>query len=123
MIQIPPPMALVVVAVLQILAQAVIKMSLRFALVAYLSILSGCAASPKYAVLDADENMVKSCVFVESVSGTSGVGGLFASQGVSSAKNEAKSQAASAGATHIVWSSVSGGMTASVSGNAYRCSK
>ena len=90
---------------------------------ACLFLLASCSSSPKFAIFDADENTVKSCLFVESVSGTSGVGGLFASQGVANAKNEARSQAADAGATHIVWSSVSGGMTASVSGNAYKCSK
>ena len=50
MTMIAPLMVLAVVVAHQTLAQAVIKMSLRFALVAYLSILSGCAASPKYAV-------------------------------------------------------------------------
>lgn len=96
-------------------------MNFRYILSVCFLLLASCSSSPKFTVLDADENMVKSCSFIESVSGTSGVGGLFASQGVANAKNEARSQAADAGATHIVWSSVSGGMTASVSGNAYRC--
>jgi hypothetical protein len=123
MIQIPRLMGLVVVVDLLILAQVAIKMNFRFILDTCLFLLTSCATSPKYTVLDADENMVKSCTFVESVSGTSGIGGLFASQGVSNAKSEARSQAASSGATHIVWSSVSGGMTASVSGSAYKCPK
>lgn len=116
-------MALVAVVDLLTLALVAINMNSHFILLTCIVLLAGCSSSPKFTVFDADENTVKSCVFVESVSGTSGVGGLFASQGVSNAKNEARSQAANAGATHIVWNSVSGGMTASVSGNAYKCSK
>jgi len=87
-------------------------------------LLVACATSPSpgaSAVRDADERTVANCTFVRSVSGTSGWGNLAASAGIENAKNEAREQAAHAGATHIVWMSVAGGYSPNVSGSAYKC--
>ena len=86
--------------------------------------ISGCATVPSPAantVTDADQQSVRNCKFVGSVSGTSGWGNLAASTGITNAKNEAREHAARLGATHIVWLSVVGGYSPSVSGNAYAC--
>ena len=84
----------------------------------------GCATVPSKKaenIQDADQQTVKNCEFVGNVSGTSGWGNLAASVGIKNAKNEAREQAAQLNATHIVWTSVLGGYSPSVSGNAYKC--
>ena len=65
---------------------------------------------------------VKNCRLLSDVHGTSGWYGVFASQGISNARNEAFENAKKLDATHLVWTqtSVVYGST-SVSGNAYRC--
>lgn len=86
--------------------------------------ISGCATTPSSrasAVQDADQESVKNCEFVGSISGTSGWGNLAASTGINNAKNEAREQAGRLNATHIVWLSVAGGYSPNVSGNAYKC--
>lgn len=86
--------------------------------------LSGCATSlsPRASkIQDADQHLVAGCKFVGSVTGTSGMGNIAAATGINNAKNEAREQAVRLNATHIVWFSVAGGYTPTVSGNAYKC--
>ena len=85
---------------------------------------SSCATTPSAPaahVRDADEKMVESCEFLAQVHGSSGWGGLAASTGMENAKTEAREKAASLGASHVVWATVSGGYAPNVSGRAYRC--
>lgn len=72
-------------------------------------------------VSDAVTNTVSNCKFVGTVSGTSGWGNLAASVGIKSAKNQARNKAAQLGANRIVWTSIQGGYSPYVSGNAYEC--
>jgi hypothetical protein len=67
--------------------------------------------------------MVAGCTFLGQVQGSSGWGNLAASQGMENARNEAQEQAAELGATHVVWSNVSGGYSPYATGRAYRCEK
>jgi len=85
-----------------------------------------CATGPSLRarqVVEADRNDVSSCQYLKEVQGTSGWGGLAASTGIENTKNEALDNAARAGATHIVWNSLVGGYSPSVSGKAYSCMK
>jgi hypothetical protein len=85
---------------------------------------SGCATtlSPSATrMLDADAKMVDGCTYVGDVHGSSGWGNLAASTGIQNAKNEAAEKAAALGATHILWTNVSGGYSPYVSGRAYMC--
>ena len=87
-------------------------------------VLVGCASTPTpvaRGVSDADDRAVGKCAMVGNVSGTSGWGNLAASIGIENAKVEARERAATLGATHIVWSQITGGYSPSVSGNAYKC--
>ena len=95
-----------------------------FLLIILLLLLNSCATTPSQSaakIRDADMNMVENCQFLGDVNGVSGWGNLAASVGVENAKNEAREKAASMGATHIVWSNVSGGYCSFVNGKAYRC--
>jgi hypothetical protein len=87
-------------------------------------IASGCATtlSPSATrILDADAKMVEGCTYVGDVHGSSGWGNLAASTGIQNAKNEAVEKAAALGATHILWTNISGGYSPYVSGRAYIC--
>jgi hypothetical protein len=94
---------------------------------ALLLALSGCSMAPTEraaAVRDADDRMVASCQYVGDVEGSSGWGGpLTGKQGMNNSHNEARDKAAALGATHVVWTSVSGNMHdgSMVSAKAYRC--
>lgn len=72
-------------------------------------------------VADADSSMVQLCQFLGTVSGSSGWGNLAASAGMKNAQNEAREEAAALGANRVVWTSIAGGYSPFVSGNAYRC--
>ena len=74
-------------------------------------------------IADADAAQVASCTFVQDVSGRSVFGERLKEQGLTKAKEDARAQAAKAGATSIVWGEVSQTDTTSVSGKAYRCPK
>lgn len=73
------------------------------------------------AVVDADAAQVSHCTFVEDVDGRSVFGERLKQAGVSKAKEDARSQAAKAGATHVVWGKVSSTDVTTVTGKAYRC--
>jgi uncharacterized lipoprotein len=93
-------------------------------LVVVVPLLAACSTSRSAAaqkVQEADSSMVAGCTFLGDVSGTSGWGGLAASTGIEYAKNQALDQAAKKGATHVVWNTLAGGMSSSVSGKAYKC--
>jgi hypothetical protein len=74
-------------------------------------------------IADADEAQVANCTFVQDVSGRSVFGERLKEQGLTKAKEDARAQAAKAGATSIVWGQVSQTDSTSVSGKAYRCPK
>jgi len=96
-----------------------------FAIIMLTSLIAcGCATtlSPSATrIVDADAKMVDACTYVGDVHGSSGRGNLAASAGIQNAKNEATEKAAALGATHILWTNVSGGYSPYVSGRAYRC--
>ncbi len=74
------------------------------------------------AVKPSTNEMVKSCEYLDDLIGTSGWYGVFATQGVESARAEVLVKAQKIGATNVVWqsSNVSYGST-SVTGKVYRC--
>lgn len=74
-------------------------------------------------VADADEAQVAHCTFVQDVSGRSVFGERLKEQGLAKAKEDARAQAAKAGATSIVWGEIVQKDTTSVAGKAYRCPK
>lgn len=85
---------------------------------------AGCAttlSTSAQRVKVADTPEISSCRFVSDVHGSSGWGNLAASTGMQNAKNEALEQAASAGATHVVWTNLAGGYSPFATGKAYRC--
>ena len=96
-----------------------------FAIILLTSLIpSGCAttlSSSATRILDADAKMVDGCTYVGDVHGSSGWGNLAASTGIQNAKNEAAEKAAALGATHILWTNVSGGYSPYVSRRAYMC--
>jgi len=85
-------------------------------------VITGCASSKAIGTIkETSERNVGNCDYITNVSGTSGWGGLAASSGIENAKEQAKQQAIDSGATHIVWQSINGGYSPSVSANAYNC--
>ncbi|MGY8835097.1 MAG: hypothetical protein ACKVH6_00090 [Enterobacterales bacterium] len=83
---------------------------------------TGCASQKATGIIkESVLSEVAECQFVASVAGTSGWGGLAASSGIENAKEQAKQQAIDSGASHIVWHSINGGYSPSVSANAYKC--
>jgi hypothetical protein len=85
----------------------------------------GCATtrSPQAAALvEADEAMVAGCELVGTFNGTSGWGGSGATAvGANNAKNAVYKRAAAAGATHVVFTELTGGMFTKATGRGYRC--
>jgi len=96
-----------------------------FAIIMLSSLIAyGCATTLSTSatrILDADTKMIDGCTYVGDVHGSSGWGNLAASTGIQNAKNEGTEKAAALGATHILWTNVSGGYSPYVSGRAYRC--
>jgi hypothetical protein len=95
--------------------------SSRSILLLSVALVTACATTPsplaqRVKVVDAEE--VSTCRPVTDIRGASGWGWLFASTATRNAKTEALEQAASVGATHVVWTSVARG---SATGKAYRC--
>lgn len=102
------------------------KLNIIFRRTIILSILAitGCATTISQAALRvqvADEKAVANCTFLGEVHGTSGWGGLAASQGMENSMNEAREHAAGLGATNVVWDNLSGGFVPFAVGKAYRC--
>ena len=65
--------------------------------------------------------MVEGCTYIGNVHGSSGWNDFLPSTGMKNAKNEAIENAAALGATHILWSNISGGYSPYVSAQAYIC--
>lgn len=74
-------------------------------------------------VIQADEKMIADCKFLGQVEGSSGFGNIAATAGMTNARNQATERAAAMGATHILFTNVSGGYSPSAQGRAYRCEK
>jgi hypothetical protein len=74
-------------------------------------------------VADATEAQVANCTFVQDVAGRGIFGERLKEQGVTRAKEDARAQAAKAGATHVVWGEISSTDVTTAAGKAYRCSK
>jgi hypothetical protein len=98
--------------------------ALSFAIAGAISIF-GCVGQAMAAgkIADADEAQVANCTFVQDVSGRSVFGERLKEQGLTKAKEDARAQAAKAGATSIVWGAISQTDSTSVAGKAYRCPK
>jgi hypothetical protein len=74
-------------------------------------------------VADATEAQVADCTFVQDINGRSVFGERLKEQGVAKAKEDARSQAAKAGATDVVWGAISSTDVTTAAGKAYRCPK
>ena len=89
-------------------------------------IISGCNTNPPTgasAIQDADEQTVADCELIGPVDGASSPAGIGGALSMNGARHASRQQAASLGATHIVWLRVSGGYVPQATGNAYRCNK
>lgn len=74
-------------------------------------------------VADATEAQVASCTFVQDVNGRAIWGERLKEQGITRAKEDARDQAAKAGATHVVWGEIKSTDVTTAAGKAYRCAK
>ena len=72
-------------------------------------------------VEDADAAKVANCTFVKDISASTSNGGRYTRAALGAAMEDARADAAKAGATHIVWDKVSSPSVANVTGKAYRC--
>jgi hypothetical protein len=72
-------------------------------------------------VEDADAAKVANCTFIKDVSANTPSG--YTRTALGAAMETARTEAAKAGATHIVWNKVHSANVTSVSGKAYRCGK
>ena len=70
---------------------------------------------------EVDEAKVAHCTFLEDVEGRSVFGERLKEQAVKKAKEDARGQAEKAGATHIVWGTVSSTDITTIAAKAYRC--
>jgi hypothetical protein len=101
-----------------------ISMAIRIATVVAAFTLAACAttlSTDARRIIPADEKMVAGCTFVGDVQGSSGWGNAVATTGMENAKNEALEKAAAFGATHILWTNVTGGYSPYAHGRAYKC--
>lgn len=73
-------------------------------------------------VADADAAKVANCTFLKDVSAPTSTG-KHTREALGAAMEQARDDAAKAGATHIVWNKIVGHDVSNVSGKAYRCSK
>jgi hypothetical protein len=73
-------------------------------------------------VEDADQDKVAGCTFVKDVSAPT-QNGKYTRAALGTAMEQARADAAKAGATHVVWDKVKSANVSSVSGKAYRCDK
>jgi len=74
-------------------------------------------------VADATEAEVANCTFVRDVNARAIWGERLKEQGTARAKDDARAQAANAGATHIVWGEIKSTDVTTATGKAYRCNK
>lgn len=101
-----------------------LKLKRSLTLIATLVFVSSCSSTASLSAMkikSADQNTVQGCDYLGDVQGSSGLGGMVASKGMENSKVEAKESAVKIGATHIVWSNISGGFAPSALGKAYKC--
>jgi hypothetical protein len=72
-------------------------------------------------VREVDEAKVAHCTFLKDIEGRSVFGERLKEQAVRKAKEDARGQAESAGATDIVWGKVSSTDITTIAAKAYRC--
>jgi len=87
------------------------------------ALMSGCggpAVKGGGSVVDADAAKVAHCTFVKEVGGSTMARGGTKSA-IGAAMNEAREEAAKAGATDVVWDNITSPDIATVHGKAYRC--
>ncbi|HYR25430.1 MAG TPA: hypothetical protein VEQ09_06350 [Aquabacterium sp.] len=87
--------------------------------------LSGCATSPDHYgghVTEVTENAVTRCQFLQELSSSSGLTGLFGLKGVDDIKHTLMTQAEGLGATHLVWGKPSVGyVSTTLTARTYIC--
>jgi hypothetical protein len=101
-----------------------LKLKLPLLLIISIGFISGCSSTASLSAMKikpAEQKTVEHCQYLGDVQGSSGFGGVAASQGMENSKIEAKEGAAKLGATHIVWSNIVGGYAPSAFGKAYKC--
>jgi hypothetical protein len=101
-----------------------LKFKLPLILIVSISFIGGCSSTASLSAMKikpAEQKAVEHCVYLGDVQGSSGFGGVAASQGMENSKVEAREGAAKLGATHIVWSNIVGGYAPSAFGKAYKC--
>ena len=101
------------------------KMKIRSLALAVAVSMFGCVGQTLAAdkVADATAAQVANCTFVQDVNGRAIWGERLKEQGVTRAKEDARFQAAKAGATDIVWGEISSTDVTTAAGKAYRCAK
>jgi len=101
------------------------KMKIRSLAVAVAVLMFGCVGQTVAAdkVADATEAQVANCTFVQDVNGRAIWGERLKEQGTTRAKEDARAQAAKAGATHVVWGEIKSTDVTTAAGKAYRCAK
>jgi hypothetical protein len=82
----------------------------------------GYSVSALARVDDADAAKVASCTFVKDVSAPTN-NGKHTREALGTAMENARADAAKAGATHIVWDKIRNANVANVTGKAYHCGK
>lgn len=94
-------------------------------LLAAMLFLAGCVSTPTPAaskILEADEEMVKGCQFLGTMTGKSSLGRALPETGEANAKNDLLKQAASKGATHVIWRDITfNGWGWRQTGRVYKC--
>jgi hypothetical protein len=89
--------------------------------IAAVTLLAPAAASAGSSVQEADAAKVEHCTFLKDVEGRSVFGERLKEQAVKKAKENARGQAETAGATHIVWGKISSTDITTIAAKAYRC--
>jgi hypothetical protein len=91
--------------------------------VVVLALIAGTIAGTASArVEDADQQSVAECTFVKDVSAPT-QNGRYTRAAIGAAMEQARDQAAKAGATHVVWEKIHGANVSTVAGKAYRCDR
>jgi hypothetical protein len=81
------------------------------------------AVAAEAEIADASAADVAHCTFIKEVAGRSVFGARLSGPGTEKAKQDARSQAAKAGATHIVWDKPDNSDVTTIAGKAYRCGR
>lgn len=91
-------------------------------LIVAVAVVSASVSTANAGVDDADAAKVANCTFLKDVSAPTSTG-KYTREALGAAMEQARDDAAKAGATHIVWNKISGSDVSKVSGKAYRCPK